>query len=71
MGAWNKTRYEELDDAEKTYYDTSQELDISRIPLFNNLGPTVTTLFQGFTNGMYSYVGDELDFYSNNMLEEI
>ena len=45
MGAWNKTRYEDLDDEEKTYYDTSQELDIMRIPLFNNLAPTVTAFY--------------------------
>ena len=42
-----------------------------RITLFNVEGSGIVTYFQGFHNGAYSYVGDEVNYYAARALVEM
>ena len=71
MNRYNETEYEDLLDDSKARYLESQVLDILRLPLFNSDATSIVTYYQGFNNGDYSYIGDEVETYSERAAIEI
>ena len=71
MNRFNETEFEDLLDDSKARYLESQVLDILRLPLFNSDATSIVTYYQGFNNGDYSYIGDEVETYSERAAIEI
>ena len=71
MNRYNETEYDDLLDDSKARYLESQVLDILRLPLFNSDATSIVTYYQGFNNGDYSYIGDEVETYSERAAIEI
>ena len=70
MNSHGEDLYEDLSESKKKHYLSSQELDILRLPVFNEeVG--LLGYYQGFNDGAYSFVGDEVEYYAERVLYEI
>ena len=70
LNRYNETTFESMPDDWQQNYLQSQVSDILRLPIIHLSGSQIETIYYGFENGSFSYVGVEsVDFFSPGILK--
>lgn len=69
LNRYDETLFEDMPSDWQEVYLDSQVIDHIRLPLFNSDTTALVGVIQGFDNGAYSIIGDEVDIYADGVLE--